>query len=128
MVVLLDTHAWVWAIDDAPRLTARASDAIEAADIVMVSPISLYEVCQKVRLKKWPEMAVHVHVLPDLLAQQGILLAPLTADVMIRAGLLDWDHRDPFDRLIVATALVMGWPIVSADTAFDQVAGLSRIW
>jgi PIN domain nuclease of toxin-antitoxin system len=126
--ILLDTHAWVWSIDDEPRLTIKAIQAIESADSIFVSPISLFEICQKVRIGKWPEMDKHVGQLQELLATQSIAIAPVTADISVRAGLLDWPHRDPFDRLIAATALVMGVDVISADTAFDSLPGLRRVW
>lgn len=128
MAVLLDTHTWAWAIDDAPRLSERAIKAIEAADRVHVASITLYEICQKVRLGKWPELAGHVHALQDIAAQQDVFITPLSTEIATRAGLLDWPHRDPFDRILAATALVTGMDFISADIAFDAVPGLRRIW
>jgi PIN domain nuclease of toxin-antitoxin system len=128
MPVLLDTHAWVWSIDDEPRLSKTSIRAIENADKVFVSSITLYEICQKVRIGKWPEMAPHIAQLQDLLATQNIALILLTADIAITAGLLDWPHRDPFDRILAATALAGDMDLISADTAFDALPGLRRIW
>lgn len=128
MPVLLDTHAWVWSIDDEQRLTTTAVQAIEGADFVCVSPITLFEICQKVRIGKWPEMARHVDQLQSLLSMQSIVVAQLSAEISIRAGLLNWPRRDPFDRMLAATALITGMDLISADTAFDGVLGLRRIW
>ena len=128
MAVLLDTHTWAWAIDDAPRLSEQAMRSIEAADRVHVAAITLYEICQKVRLGKWPEMVAHVTALQALAAEQDILITPLSAEIATRAGLLDWPHRDPFDRILAATALVTRMDFISADPAFDAVPGLRRIW
>lgn len=128
MAVLLDTHTWAWAIDDAPRLSERAINAIEAADRVHVAAITLYEIYQKVRLRNWPEMVAHVTALQALAAEQDILITPLSAEIATRAGLLDWPHRDPFDRILAATALVTRMDFISADPAFDAVPGLRRIW
>jgi PIN domain nuclease of toxin-antitoxin system len=126
--VLLDTHVWVWSIDDEQRLTRAAVQAIEGADGVFVSSITLFEICQKVRIGKWPEMALHVHRLQDLLAAQSIILAPFSADIAIEAGLLEWPHRDPFDRMLAATAVMMGMDLISADTTFDTYPEVRRIW
>lgn len=128
MPVLLDTHVWVWSIDDELRLTRAAVQAIEAADGVFVSPISLFEICQKVRIGKWPEMATHVHQLQDLLNAQSIILAAFSGDIAVAAGLLDWPHRDPFDRMLAATAVMMGMGLISADTTFDSYPDVRRIW
>lgn len=124
--VLLDTHAWVWSFAAAERLSPGAREAIERAEAVLVSPISFYEIARKVRLGKWPAMEPHVAGLPGLPEEQGAGSAPLDAAVCTLAGTLDWDHRDPFDRLLAATALHYGLAIVSADPAFDPV--VPRRW
>ena len=128
MPVLLDTHVWVWSIDDELRLTRAAVQAIEAADGIFVSPISLFEICQKVRIGKWPEMAAHVHQLQDLMNAQNIILSDFNADIAVEAGLLDGPHRDPFDRMLAATAVKMGMDLISADTTFDSYPDVRRIW
>ena len=98
------------------------------ADKVAVSPISIFEIAQKVRLGKWPEMMAFEAEMPALLDLQGPLIIALTPQIALRAGLLDWPHRDPFDRMLAATALVAGMALISADTVFDAVPGLRRIW
>lgn len=123
---LLDTHAWVWSLAAERRLSPGAREAIERAEAVFVSPITFYEITRKVRLGKWPAMEPHVAGLPALLEKQGAATAPLDATVCTLAGTMEWDHRDPFDRLLAATALHYGLAIVSADAAFDSV--VSRRW
>lgn len=98
------------------------------ADLRAVSPVSVFEIVQKVRLGKWSEMGALVSTLVDAVAEQSAVWADVTPDIAHLAGMLDWPHRDPFDRLIAATALVHGWVLVSADTAFDTLTGLRRIW
>lgn len=46
----------------------------------------------------------------------------------LKAGLLAWDHRDPFDRLLASIAFLEGLPLVSADPAFDQLSDVNRLW
>ena len=102
MDVLLDTHAWVWSFLDETRLSQPAKDAILQAQAVRVSPISIFEIGQKVRIGKWPEMAPHLDQLPELLTEQGGLSAPLGLEIALMAATLEWPHRDPFDRFIAA--------------------------
>ncbi|MCY3931993.1 MAG: type II toxin-antitoxin system VapC family toxin [Acidobacteria bacterium] len=127
--LVLDTHVWVWSALDSSRLTAVARAAILDADAVHVSPISLYEVTQKARLGKWPEIAPHIDA---LVAESETLPAPLTRAVAARAGMLDWVHRDPFDRFIAASALELRCRLVSKDDEFDALEGMpgwqGRIW
>ncbi|MEM6742399.1 MAG: type II toxin-antitoxin system VapC family toxin [Pseudomonadota bacterium] len=128
--VLLDTHVFAWALLDSPRLTATARAAILEADRVCISAVSFYQIGQKVRLGKWPEMAPHAAALPALARRQGAVPLPLSAEAATAAALLDWPHRDPFDRLIAAAAALEPLTLVSADAAFDTapLAGLHRVW
>jgi PIN domain nuclease of toxin-antitoxin system len=93
---------------------------------VFVSPITFFEIAQKVRLGKWPEMSPFLGELPALLERQGGLSADLAPAICLAAGKMDWGHQDPFDRLLAATARHYGLPLVSADIIFDGVA--PRIW
>jgi PIN domain nuclease of toxin-antitoxin system len=129
--VLLDTHAWAWSLTGDDRLSQPAAAAIEDADFVFISPITFFEIGQKVRHGKWPEMQLFVSRLPDLLEEQGGKVATLDPGTCLAAALLDWPHRDPFDRILAATALGSSLPLVSADTQFDDLAdggGIRRIW
>ena len=103
--------------------------AIEEADAVAVSPISVYEVSRKARLGGWPEVVGH---LDELVAESQTVSAPFTRGIAARAGTLDWRHRDPFDRLIAATAIELRYPLVSKDVEFDALDGMpgwrGRVW
>lgn len=124
--VLLDTHAWAWSLAGDKRLSKPALAAIQAADMVQVSPITFFEIAQKVRLGKWPEMESFVHQLPGLLREQGGSVAGLDPAICIAAAMMDWSHRDPFDRLLAATAMHYNLPLISIDTVFDGI--LKRLW
>ena len=124
--VLLDTHAWAWSLAGDRRLSQHALAAIHAADAVLVSPITFFEIAQKVRIGKWPEMEPFLPRLPAVLEQQGGSVARLDPSICSAAGSMAWPHRDPFDRLLTATALHHNLPIVSADTVFDGV--VARLW
>ncbi len=130
--LLLDTHAWAWSLTGDQRLSAKAVALIEKAETILVSPISLFEIGQKVRLGKWPEMEPFIGRLPELLQEQGGIAAALTPEICLAAAMMDWAHRDPFDRLLAATAMQNGIPIISADAIFDELAGnqlwIARFW
>ncbi len=124
--VLLDTHVWAWSLSADRRLSQQAVAAIEGADAVLVSPISFFEIAQKVRLGKWPEMTPFVERLAGLLGDQGGLVAGFEPAICLAAGMMLWAHRDPFDRLLAATAMHQNLPLISADTVFDGV--ITRVW
>lgn len=127
--ILLDTHAWVWSLVAPDHLTAKVEAAILRADSVQVSPVSLYEIAWKVHLGKWPEVGSHLDAFET---ETETRTAHLTRAAAARAGLLDWTHRDPFDRLIAATAIELRCSLVSKDTAFDALdettGWIGRIW
>jgi PIN domain nuclease of toxin-antitoxin system len=124
--VLLDTHVWAWSLIDDPHLSQRMREALASADDVIVSAIAFFEIAQKVRIGKWPEMASYVDRLLPLAESQQAHVISLEPEDCLMAGAMEWAHRDPFDRLLAASALRRRVPIVSADTAFDAV--LTRIW
>lgn len=114
-------------LTDDPRLTPSAREALVAADRVALSAISLYEIGQNVRLGKWPEMAPFAAGLAARANADGIDLLPLSPAVALEAALLDWDHRDPFDRMIACVARAEGLTLISPDAIFEEL-GLQRRW
>lgn len=130
--LLLDIHAWAWILTRDRKLPERVVASVEAASEVVVSPISFFEIVQKVRFGKWPEMAPFLDELSSLLLDRGGKIAPLTPEVALCAAALDWAHCDPLDRLIAATAIVSGLELVSADAVFEGLAGVKgwrgRVW
>ncbi len=125
--VLLDTGAFAMALTGDPRLPSEARARIETADRAALSAISFYEIGQKVRLGKWPEMAPFAPHLAETALADGFDLVPLSPAAALAAALFDWPHRDPFDRIIAVVARMEGLEIVSPDAVFDEI-GLPRIW
>jgi PIN domain nuclease of toxin-antitoxin system len=102
-------------------LPARLRKIIaDESNDVLVSSVSAFEIATKFRLGKLPTAALIVHDLADYIENAGYRELTMTVDHALRAGLLPHPHRDPFDRLLAAQALVEGLPIASDDVAFDQ--------
>ena len=116
MNLLLDTHAVIWFLGGHDELRREARDAIESADRVYVSAASIWEMATKVargRLEAPPDFA---HRLIDL----GMLQLALEWEHARVAGGLPLHHRDPFDRMLVAQAIVERLTIVSRDEAIGR--------
>ncbi len=128
MKLLLDTHALLWFLANDARLSATAETAIEdPANERWLSPISLLEIALKNRLGKLPSPEPFGTMFPADLAAEDVHLLPLEPHHIEPLTTLPLHHKDPFDRLIAATALVESLRLVSADPAFD-LYGLTRLW
>jgi PIN domain nuclease of toxin-antitoxin system len=117
MIVLLDTHALIWALEDSPRLSPAARAVIEdTGNVVLASVASGWEIAIKTALGR-------LEVPGDL--EQAIEAAGFTRRLVTfgdtrRLESLPFHHKDPFDRMLVVQALEDGVPIVSCDPLVAQ--------
>lgn len=125
--LLLDTNAFAMVLTGDARLPDAVLERVGAADRVAISSISFYEIGQKVRLGKWPEMQPFARGLVERAWADGFDLLALPPAASLEAALLDWDHRDPFDRMIAVVARREDLPLVSSDAVFDAM-NIPRIW
>lgn len=125
--LLIDTHVFAWSLVDPDRIAPVARDLLERGGSVFLPPCCLHEIAMKVRKGRWDAMVPHVGSLDFLAVQQGFRIAPFTGAMAMLAGSIEWDHPDPFDRMIAATAIEMGLPLLSADRAFDGLDA-SQSW
>jgi PIN domain nuclease of toxin-antitoxin system len=128
MKLLLDTHSFLWFIEDDSRLSTTARTLIEDGDNeVFLSVGSLWEMAIKVSLGKLRLSQPFATFIPDQLAANTISPLPIAVDHAAQVVTLPFHHRDPFDRLLIAQALIDHIPIVGVDTVFD-LYGVKRIW
>jgi PIN domain nuclease of toxin-antitoxin system len=126
--LLLDTHAFIWWVLGDPSLSAVAQAHIgDPANQVFVSAASAWEVTTKYRLGRLPQAAPLAADFPRIVVSQGFIPLAITMQHAARAGSFLVPHRDPFDRMLGAQALIENMPIVSSDAALDQF-GVVRIW
>ena len=128
MRLLLDTHAMYWYIEGAPQLSATAQTLIQdAANEVLISPASYWEIAIKTSIGKWQLNQPYERFVDIALNQYRFQVLPiLPTHTALLIG-LPFHHRDPFDRMLVAQAMVEGIPIVGNDRALDAY-GISRLW
>ena len=128
MILLLDTHTAVWWWIDDPRIPAAARGAIsDSTNIIYVSAVSPWEIATKNRLGKWPGVERIVDEFSTLLRKSRFLPLPVSVEHARLAGTLDFAHRDPFDRMLIAQAQLEDLTLVRNDSVFDAF-GVSRLW
>lgn len=117
---LLDTHVLLWLLADPASVPDSCRRVLADRDNrLLVSAASALEVATKVRLGKLhaPEL---VSSWPHRIAEIGASDLPITVDHALNAGSLDWAHRDPFDRLLVAQAIQEAAVLVTVDSAIRR--------
>ena len=119
MKLLLDTHAFLWFIDDSPALSSRGKSLLEADNELFLSVGSLWEIAVKLRLGKLTVAMPTESLMTEHLTTNNIEILPISVPHLVQVSILPLHHRDPFDRLIIAQAIVEQMPVVSADPAFD---------
>jgi PIN domain nuclease of toxin-antitoxin system len=127
MKVLIDTQCWLWMNASPERLSHRTRSLLmEPSTERMLSVASVWEIGIKYQLGKLPLPAEPADYVPARLALTKT--APLSISVThaLRAGSLPAIHRDPFDRMIVAQALVEGVSVLSSDGQLDAY-GIRRL-
>jgi PIN domain nuclease of toxin-antitoxin system len=128
MRVVLDTHTWFWLETTVEYLSRRADSLIADADQLLVSPISCWELTQlgdrkRIQLDRdigeWIEAA---------LAQPRVTIADVTPAIAVATARLPWEHRDPADRIIVATAFAHDALVVTKDRRIHAFLRDRAIW
>jgi PIN domain nuclease of toxin-antitoxin system len=128
MRVLLDTHALLWWCADAPALSRRARATIaDAGTECLVSAASCWEIAIKCSLGKLHLSVPAEKFLAEQIALNGFRVLPVELAHAVRVERLPFHHRDPFDRLLSAQALLEKLPLVSADRVFGRYR-VRRIW
>lgn len=128
MRLLLDTHAFLWWVDDAPELPAKARKVIaDPGNECLLSLASCWEMAIKVSLGKLKLAGTVERFIPEQLAANQFGRLDIDFRHVARVATLPFHHRDPFDRLLAAQAEEEKLPIVSADRIFE-LYGLKRIW
>jgi len=131
-LIVLDTHAWVWWISSPERLSEKAQTEIEQAmetKEIHISSISAWEVALLVR-KGRLELSLPAE---DWVARSEALpfldFVPVDNHIAMRSVHLPGElHDDPADRIIIATALTLGAPLVSKDSKIRSYRHVKTIW
>ncbi|KTB64781.1 twitching motility protein PilT [Pseudomonas fluorescens] len=122
MRVLLYTHILLWTLTEDPRLSGKARKLIENAAEVYISAATFWEMAIKVGLGK---LAVDLDEIREYCLESGFAELPVTSEHAIAVKDLEQHHKDPFDRLIVATAISEPMRLLTADPHIAQYTSLA---
>jgi PIN domain nuclease of toxin-antitoxin system len=128
MRLLLDTHAFLWFLLNDPQLSSTAKLAIsDPNNDIEISPASYWEIAIKIGLGKYslPE-PFDVFIERELANNHFRILHIEPRHTMVLTT-LPFHHRDPFDRLLIAQAMIENVPLVSCDSIFDAYP-INRLW
>lgn len=128
MKLLLDTHVLLWMVARPEELSSRVRGLLEdSRNQLFLSAASAWEIALLWKLKRISLPTAPGRFLPELMSRTGVLSIPITQDLAIDAACLPLHHRDPFDRLLVATARREKLPLLSRDTKLDAYS-VNRLW
>ena len=128
MRLLLDTHSLIWWLAGDAQLSAAAAQAIaDDGNAVFVSAASAWEIATKHRIGKLPSVERFVERMEGRLVAEGFEPMAVTVRHGERAGILAGPHKDPFDRMLIAQALLEDLILVSREPLFDRY-GVQRLW
>lgn len=121
MRLLLDTHVWLWMGLSPGRLRDGQRRVLEdAANTLYLSAASTWEMAIKYRLGKLPMPTAPAHYVPERLIRDDVYPLDVTIHHSLRVATLPAKHRDPFDRLLIAQALMEDLVLVTVDSVFAQ--------
>ena len=126
---LLDTHTFLWAVRGSTKLSVAAIKALEDANIKKyVSAVSAYEIMNKHRIGKLPEFDDIAKNYLDFVKRLAVDSLPISDKHAHFAGEFEWEHRDPFDRLLAAQAATDNLTLITNDPVFTELSWVEVLW
>lgn len=125
---LLDTQVFLWLLGEPERVAPSVRDTLaDRRDQILISAASALEVATKARLGKLDAARPLVAAWSERLRELDADELPITSAHAVLAGTMTWDHRDPFDRLLAAQALIENLVLVTVDGALLHLPGLRTL-
>jgi len=126
---LLDTHALIWALTEPRKLSAKARRIIQSLDHHLVaSAATAYELAYKHRLGRLPGLDGLLLGYQRHVAELCDEELSIRSNHALAAGQLEWEHKDPFDRMIAAQAIVESMVVITADRALQDFGLVETLW
>ena len=128
---ILDTHAFLWTVykDRNFKLGDLAKAAIEDLESeLFISSASIYEISNKYKKGKLPEYSIVAENCIAAINELGAIELPLDCEQADFAGKMEWEHKDPFDRMLAAQAQIKGLTLITCDEVFENAPGVATLW
>ena len=128
MKFLLDTHTFLWFVLNQPELSSVARDLIiNPNHDILLSPATYWEIAIKISIGKYRLHGSYEAWMNQQLPTNTFEILPITIAHAATIINLPFHHKDPFDRLLIAQAIIENIPIISTDRIFDSYP-VDRIW
>lgn len=128
MSYMMDTCTFIWYILDDDRLPENVKDIITSSDKVYISYATLWEITIKQTISKLEDVKLDIQELADLCMDNGIVILPMKLSYLAKLRQLPLIHRDPFDRMITATAIVEGYTLLTCDSQIVKYDEVNTLW
>ena len=127
MRILLDTHVFLWTLDDSPKLSRSARELMTApGNECLVSAVSFWEIAIKASLRR-KDFRVDAAALIDAAVAAGLKHLPFVAAHAVHVARLPRHHHDPFDRALIAQAVLEPLTLLTCDAALARYGGSVRV-
>ena len=129
MDLLLDTHVWIWlSLEKNKSLSEKSKKAMDSSDHKWISAISCWELSKLVEKKRISFSIPSLGWIRRSLNEFNIRVADLSPEIAVESTVLRGLNRDPADQIIVATARILGMPLVAADKQILEFPEVDTIW
>lgn len=127
MKILIDTQAFIWFVEDDRQLPSKIKDELENIEnTIILSIASLWEMTIKMSLDKL-KISCDIEEMIEKVYKNGFEILPILPNHIIKLSSLNYIHRDPFDRIIIAQGLSEDLTIVTSDAIFKEY-GIRQKW
>lgn len=125
---MMDTCTFIWYILDDSSLSQTAKNAILGSDTVFISYSTLWAITIKQTTGKLNILSMNVYELAELCRDNGIIVLPLKLSYLSELRTLPLIHRDPFDRIIIASAITEGYTLLTNDGEIVKYQDVKTLW
>jgi len=126
---LLDTHTFLWAVSEYKKLGIKAGEIIsDASSLLYLSAASAYEITNKKRIGRLAEYEKITENYFYIIKTLNVTELAISTQHAHFAGEFEWEHRDPFDRLLAAQAYIDSLTLITNDKNFNTLKWVETLW